>query len=322
MAMDLSKLSSNLPPSVPVTKESFDKLDAKLINEFKNAAKSVATLYRLSNSNSSLLRFKGYLECIDDLLNLIKLHKINHSENELDIENWCLTKKAELMGGENINKNLVDDYSEKTKYKTPKKKSGSHQTKSTKLSDDYEFTYKAKPLTPIENKIKMFHDSAKKKVKIFDYDKINEPNNKSASTIDKSDKIESIDNMNTMDHDISSTGNNAANHNITSNSNFNGSNMHNTFNHSTFTDNDANNDRFLLKKHFKVKKNYQQYLDQNHTNDAVDTMLNDQCSRNSENDDSSDSSSNDAVRYVARNSAGTKRSLNRDFRTEKRSRHY
>lgn len=37
-----------------------------------------------------MLRYKGYLDCIDDLLNLIK--------NDGDVENWALMKKLELEG--------------------------------------------------------------------------------------------------------------------------------------------------------------------------------------------------------------------------------
>lgn len=163
--MDLSNLSTNLPPSIPVTQAELNELDTKLANEFKNAANSVAALYRLSNSKNSLIRYKGYLDCLDDLLNLIKLHKLkgsNHSDssistnnndpasandqntsssgndhhyisnasrdghrsnnhqqtndginiNGFDIENWCLTKKAELMGGENINNGIIFDDNE------------------------------------------------------------------------------------------------------------------------------------------------------------------------------------------------------------------
>lgn len=124
--MDLSNLSSHLPPSTAVSQEQLDDLDRKSALEFKNAANSVATLYRLSKEKQAMIRHKGYLDCIDDLLNLIKLHKYSQSESELeeepqeaqnggraeeefDIENWCLTKKAELMGGANINTGLLEE---------------------------------------------------------------------------------------------------------------------------------------------------------------------------------------------------------------------
>lgn len=119
--MDLSNLSSNLPPSTPVTKKELQELESRLANEFKNAANSVASLYRLSNSKNSLLRHEGYLDCLDDLLNLIRLKRVGNSEvhdpedeyDVFDIENWCLTRKAELLGGENINDGLL--FSKKSK---------------------------------------------------------------------------------------------------------------------------------------------------------------------------------------------------------------
>lgn len=114
--MDLSNLSSNLPPSRPVTDSQLRDLDSEVTREFKNAANSVASLYRLSNQKNQMYRHKGYLDCLDDVLNMIRLHKIKHGErdnprrrdyDELDLENWALTKKAELMGGENINRGLI-----------------------------------------------------------------------------------------------------------------------------------------------------------------------------------------------------------------------
>lgn len=111
--MDLSNLSSNLPPSRALEKVSLREMSKELTGEFKNAAKSVASLYsakggdpadvkaefanaakavaslyRYSSNSNVLLMHKGYLECLDDLLD-----KISNAE---DIENWALTKRAEL----------------------------------------------------------------------------------------------------------------------------------------------------------------------------------------------------------------------------------
>ncbi|CUM64325.1 uncharacterized protein PRCAT00001926001 [Priceomyces carsonii] len=126
--MDLSKLSSNLPPSGPLNQTSVDELNKELTTEFRNAAKSVAalyntavsnddtskpqvefanaaksvaTLYRLSNNSSSLLHQKGYLECLDDILEVMT--------NGEDVENWVLTKKAEIN---NSNTGLEPDHSD------------------------------------------------------------------------------------------------------------------------------------------------------------------------------------------------------------------
>lgn len=118
--MDLSNLSSDLPPTKPVNQASINELNRELTTEFKNAAKSVvslynsstsgtannskhkvefanaaksvAALYRLTNNGNGLHRHMGYLECLDDLLGVIT--------NGEDIENWALTKRAEIT---NIN---------------------------------------------------------------------------------------------------------------------------------------------------------------------------------------------------------------------------
>jgi len=114
--MDLSNLSTNLPPSKPVTPANMGNLFNDLTVEFKNAAKlvaslysmtvtntatsdkltaefasaakSVASLYRLCNTSGSLQQHKGYLQCLDDLLDVIS--------QDGDIENWALTRRAEL----------------------------------------------------------------------------------------------------------------------------------------------------------------------------------------------------------------------------------
>lgn len=112
--MDLSNLSSDLPPTRAIDQISVSELNQELTAEFKNAAKSVASLYnssilgngkeqkteftnaaksvtalyRLSSNSNDLLLNKGYLECLDDLLE-------NIAKGE-DIENWALTKRAEI----------------------------------------------------------------------------------------------------------------------------------------------------------------------------------------------------------------------------------
>lgn len=113
--MDLSKLSSDLPPTKSLEQLSVLDINRELTDEFKNAAKSVASLYnasgasgdsksakvefanaakavaslyRLGSNSNVLLMHKGYLECLDDMLKVIS--------NSEDIENWVLTKRAEL----------------------------------------------------------------------------------------------------------------------------------------------------------------------------------------------------------------------------------
>lgn len=113
--MDLSNLLSNLPPTKPVNQQSVDETHKEITEQFKTsakeitnlynlklkdsnhnqlnqtfakAAKSVASLYRVSNTSSGLNHYNGYLNCLNDLLNVI-------SEGG-DIENWALIKKAEI----------------------------------------------------------------------------------------------------------------------------------------------------------------------------------------------------------------------------------
>lgn len=124
--MDLSNLSSDLPPTKPINQASINELNRELTTEFKNAAKSVvalyntstsgtannsknkaefanaaksvAALYRLTNNGNGLHHHMGYLECLDDLLGVIT--------NGEDIENWALTKRAEIT---NINHGQGDN---------------------------------------------------------------------------------------------------------------------------------------------------------------------------------------------------------------------
>lgn len=111
--MDLLNLSCDLPQTRPVGLVSVEKVNREITTEFKNAAKSVAalynsattsaaeqkaefanaaksvaSLYRMSTSSHTLLVKRGYLECLDELL--------DHIARGEDIENWALTKRAEL----------------------------------------------------------------------------------------------------------------------------------------------------------------------------------------------------------------------------------
>lgn len=123
--MDLSNLSSNLPFVRSLEQVSLADLNKDLTTEFKNtaktvvslynsasqpengeknlktefadAAKAVAALYRTGNNSNVLLMHKGYLDCLDDLLQIITSGE--------DIENWVLTKRAELTNLYNSNSN-------------------------------------------------------------------------------------------------------------------------------------------------------------------------------------------------------------------------
>lgn len=86
----ISSLSSNLPPETPINENTLQKINSDLTSEFKSAAKSVASLYKLSLQRNSQVKHQGYLDCINDLLSLIG--------TGVDIENWALMKKLELDG--------------------------------------------------------------------------------------------------------------------------------------------------------------------------------------------------------------------------------
>ena len=93
--MDLSKLSSDLPLSEPVSKNSVDQVNRELSNEFKIGARSIAALYRLSNTKTALLNASGYLECVDDVLSMIN----NETVSDLyELKQFLETKKSELTG--------------------------------------------------------------------------------------------------------------------------------------------------------------------------------------------------------------------------------
>lgn len=121
--MDLSNLSSNLPFVESLEQVSLAELNKDLTNEFKNtakavaslynsapapedresgmkakfseAAKAVASLYRTGTNSNVLLTHKGYLDCLDDLLQILTSGE--------DMENWVLTKRAELTNLYNCN---------------------------------------------------------------------------------------------------------------------------------------------------------------------------------------------------------------------------
>lgn len=108
--MDLSNLSRTLPPEGSIEAVLLHDLNRDLAVEFKDAARavaalnsadqksrkgdfasaarSVASLYRLGIAALTLAGSKGYLDCLDDLLSVIA--------NGEDVENWALTKRAEI----------------------------------------------------------------------------------------------------------------------------------------------------------------------------------------------------------------------------------
>lgn len=92
-AMDLSNLSSNLPLSSHPTEESINTINKELSDEFKTGARSIAALYRLSNTKNSLLIAKGYLDCLNDLSTLLENGKVTSIS---DLKHFVADKKSEL----------------------------------------------------------------------------------------------------------------------------------------------------------------------------------------------------------------------------------
>ncbi|CDK25773.1 unnamed protein product [Kuraishia capsulata CBS 1993] len=89
--MDLSNLSQDLPLSRPVSDASIVNLNKEFTQEFKNAANSVASLYRLANTKTLLIHKKGYLEALNDMLSMME-------QGKQDPVQWIKSKKFELLG--------------------------------------------------------------------------------------------------------------------------------------------------------------------------------------------------------------------------------
>lgn len=95
----LNSLGSSLPPERPPTDQAIDSLNGELSQEFKIAANAVTKLYRVANERNSLLKHRGYLHCVDDLLALM------HEEPGLSVEDihlWCLRQRGELLSSHQV----------------------------------------------------------------------------------------------------------------------------------------------------------------------------------------------------------------------------
>lgn len=92
--------------------------------EFANAAKAVASLYKLGQSSQQTSYTKGYLQCLDDLLAVLT--------NNEDIEDWVLTRRIELM-----------NHMTNPNSKPPSSGDASQHSESDPFSipHDYEFTF-------------------------------------------------------------------------------------------------------------------------------------------------------------------------------------
>lgn len=94
----LNSLGSSLPPERPPTDQAIEALNGDLSQEFKIAANAVTKLYRVANERNSLLKHRGYLNCVDDLLNILGQQPGLSVD---DIHLWCLKQRGEILSHQN-----------------------------------------------------------------------------------------------------------------------------------------------------------------------------------------------------------------------------
>lgn len=128
--MDLSNLSSNLPLSAEPSEEAINNINKELADEFKIGARSIAALYRLSNTKNSLLIAKGYLDCINHISKLLENGSISSIN---DVKQFIDTRKHELS----INSN--DDANSNTNCNT-KKQNSKFKSETLTIDPSYKFT--------------------------------------------------------------------------------------------------------------------------------------------------------------------------------------
>ncbi|CCK68476.1 uncharacterized protein KNAG_0B00270 [Huiozyma naganishii CBS 8797] len=90
----LNNLESSLPPEQTPTKQTIDSLNNDLSKEFKIAANAVTKLYRVANERNSLLKHRGYLECLEDMLTLLdngELASLN------DVRLWGIKQRSDIL---------------------------------------------------------------------------------------------------------------------------------------------------------------------------------------------------------------------------------
>ncbi|KAI5954608.1 hypothetical protein KGF54_002383 [Candida jiufengensis] len=97
-------------------------------SDFANAAKSVASLYKLGQISHLVSQDKGYIQCIDDLLEVIT--------NDEDIENWALTRRAEIINHKKSSNGIRPTTQSTTTMED------------SKLPSDFEFHFKSELKPP------------------------------------------------------------------------------------------------------------------------------------------------------------------------------
>lgn len=94
----LNSLGSSLPPERSPTDQAIESLSGELSQEFKIAANAVTKLYRVANERNSLLKHRGYLQCVEDLLAMLQQEPGLSVE---DIHLWCLKQRGEMLSHPN-----------------------------------------------------------------------------------------------------------------------------------------------------------------------------------------------------------------------------
>lgn len=91
--MDLSNLGNDLPLSQALSESEMQAMNRELSEEFKIGARSIAALYRLSTSKTQMVRAKGYLDAVNDVLAMLET-----TDSIETIKEALVRKKADLTG--------------------------------------------------------------------------------------------------------------------------------------------------------------------------------------------------------------------------------
>ncbi|KAK9463218.1 uncharacterized protein V1516DRAFT_667150 [Lipomyces oligophaga] len=151
--MDLSSLSSNLPrrgtslnqnhsspiastnaSNVQTTAVDHDDDASQLLSHFKEAALNVTKLYRSANQQIGRARSEGYLEALDDVLNVIR--------SGGDVYRWALAKKSgeESVDFEQEQIPVADDKPHFSPSRQTSSSGGSSAASNTDNSNRMEYT--------------------------------------------------------------------------------------------------------------------------------------------------------------------------------------
>lgn len=196
--MDLSNLSSNLPLSEEPTEASIININKELADEFKIGARSIAALYRLSNTKNSILLAKGYLDCLNDISKLLENDSISSINN---LKQFISSKKKDLSS------------SDTNPISSPEKSGNSIKTKSEPLTLDssYKFTINNPtnrhfppantPLSIDHSQLKYYYKTKNNNSKKIYNNNNNNSNNNDILNISTDEEVEEIEDENNYDLD-------------------------------------------------------------------------------------------------------------------------